>query len=495
MSFVEFCVKNLANFLSESQINNSRRAEDVQHDILTRLINVGGSTTYWKEKGIKDVRSYLDFKQQVPLITYEDLVPYIDRIKQGEANVLWLGKPNFLAKTTISPENSKYIPISKDFVENFEFGVKQTLFHYLKNSENKHFYAGKMLGLTECAHLDEVNGILIGFLSGIANKLIPWYLRSKTLPSAKTNCIEDESERISTVAQESIDQNVTLVAGSLPFIQAYFEKIMELAGKKVGEAFTNLSTVMYNGNLGKYKDKFTESLGRKVDFIQTYIVPEGFIAAQYSHDDKDLLLMVDNDIFYEFIPVKSLEEEKPTRLQINEVKLNEEYALVVSTTSGLWGYMLGDVIKFTALNPYKIIVTGHTNEFISAFGEHVTISEIEEAMDFALKKNPETEIVDFTVAPRLDDSPSKFAYYEWFIEFSSRPNDIEGFISNLNSKLCAQNHLYKDLIAGNVLHLPHVVEMKSGCFEVYKKDTQKKFQRVSNMRTIAEDILVINTSL
>ena len=252
---------------------------------------------------------------------------------------------------------------------------------------------------------------------------------------------------------------------------------------------------MYNGNLGKYKDKFTESLGRKVDFIQTYIVPEGFIAAQYSHDDKDLLLMVDNDIFYEFIPVKSLEEEKPTRLQINEVKLNEEYALVVSTTSGLWGYMLGDVIKFTALNPYKIIVTGHTNEFISAFGEHVTISEIEEAMDFALKKNPETEIVDFTVAPRLDDSPSKLAYYEWFIEFSSRPNDIEGFISNLNSKLCAQNHLYKDLIAGNVLHLPHVVEMKSGCFEVYKKDTQKKFQRVSNMRTIAEDILVINTSL
>ncbi len=363
MSFVDFCIKNLANFLSESQINNSRRAEDIQHDILTRLINVGESTAYWKEKGIKNVRSYLDFKQQIPLVTYDDIVPYIDRIKQGEANVLWLGKPNFLAKTHLSNGNTKYIPISKNFVENFEFGAKQTLFHYLKNSGNKNFYAGKLLGLTKCAQLDEVNGIFFGFLSGIANKFIPWYLKGKTLPSSKINCIDEENEKIAQVAQESLDQNVTLVAGGFSFIKSFFEKIIELSGKKVGDVFKNLSTVIYNGNFRKDERQLTELFGRKIDFIQTYIVSEGFIAAQYSRENNDLLLMVDNDIFYEFIPVKSLGEEKPTRLQINEIQLDEEYALVLSTTSGLWGYVVGDIIKFTSLDPYKIIVIGHFDNF------------------------------------------------------------------------------------------------------------------------------------
>lgn len=495
MSFVDFCVKNLANFLSESQINNSRRAEDIQHDILTRLINVGENTAYWKEKGIKNIRSYLNFKQQVPLITYDDLIPYIDRIKQGESDVLWLGKPNFLAKTLTSTGNTKYIPISKNFVENYEFGTKQTLFHYLKNSGNNSFYAGKILCLTDSAQLDDINGISIGRLSGIANALVPWYLKRKILPSFDINCIEDKNEKISKIAEECLQQNLTLIIGNISYIEVFFKKVMELSGEKVGDVFENLSTIIYNGDCKESEDKIIEYLGRKVDFIQTYVVTEGFIASKYSRNERDLLLMVDNDIFYEFVPVKSLEEEKPTRLQISEVKLDEEYAIVLSTTAGLWGYLLGDVIKFTSLDPYKIVITGHTCEFISAFGEHVTIAEIEDAMDFALKKNPEVKIVDFTVAPRLDDSPSKLSYYECFIEFSSRPNNLEAFVSDLNSKLCAQNSQYKDLISGNVLQLPHIVEMKGGCFDIYKKEVQEKLQRVSNARTIVEELFNINRSL
>ena len=493
MSFVDFCAKNLANFLSESQINNSRRAEDIQHDILTRLINVGEHTTYWREKGIKNIRSYSDFKQRIPLTTYDELVPYIDRIKQGESNVLWLGKPNFLAKTSITAEKNKYVPITKAFVENYGFGVKQTLFHYIKNSDNKNFYSSKMLCLTKNPHLDEVNGISIGHLSGIFTTLVPWYLKKKILPSREINSIENWNEKILKIAREALGQNLTFISGNLDHIQDFFEKIMELSGgKKIGEVFENLSTIVYNGDLKDYEQKFLECIGKKVDFIQTYIVTEGFIASQYSPRDKDLLLMLDNDIFYEFVPLKSLKEEKPTRLQINEVKLNEEYAIVLSTTAGLWGYVLGDVIKFTSLEPYKIVYTGHIDEFISVSGEHVTVYEIENAVDHALKKNPETKIVDFTVAPHIDDSSS---FYDFFIEFSSRPNNIEDFISDLNAKICAQNNEYKDLISGNVLQLPHIVELKNGCFKVFKGNDKNKIQKVSNARTIVEKVLKINSSL
>ena len=310
MAFVDFCAKTLANFLSESQINNSKRAEDVQHNILTRLINVGEKTAYWQEKGIKNIRSYLDFKQQVPLVTYEDIASYIDRIKQGESNILWLGKPSFLAKTSGTTGDAKYIPITKDFINNYTFAAKQTLFHYLRDSGNQKFYSGKMMFLTGSPRLDEINGISIGRLSGISNHLIPWYLKKKYIPSFETNCIEDWEEKISKIAQETISQDMTLLSGIPPWLQMYFDKVVELSGKKVGEVFKNLSVIIYGGmRFDPYRQRFFESIGREVDMFETYATSEGYIASQYSLKDNDMLLMLDNDIFYEFVPVKSLEEE------------------------------------------------------------------------------------------------------------------------------------------------------------------------------------------
>ncbi|MDR2402242.1 MAG: GH3 auxin-responsive promoter family protein [Cytophagales bacterium] len=500
MSLIDFCAKTLTNFLSESQINNSRRAEDTQRNILTHLINIGEKTKYWQEKGIKNIRSYLDFKQQVPLVTYEDLVHYIDRIKQGEPNVLWLGKPTFLAKTSGTTGNVKYVPVTNDFVHNYTLGAKQTLCHYLKNLENKNFYAGKMMFLTGSPRLDEINGILIGRLSGISNHLIPWYLKKKYIPSFETNCIEDWEEKISKIAQETIGQNITLLAGIPPWLQMYFDKVMELSGEKVGEVFKNLSVIIYGGmRFEPYKQRFFESIGRKVDMFETYATSEGYIASQYSLRDNDMLLMLDNDIFYEFVPVKNLEEENPIRLKINEVSLNEEYAIIISTTSGLWGYILGDTVKFTSLDPFKIIITGRIKHFISVFGEHVTVEEIENAMAFALEKHPETKIFEYTVAPHVGNNNEKLSYHEWFFEFIAQPKDINVFMADLNSKMCEQNCYYKDLITGNVLQRLRITELKRDCFNRYLKSVgkfgdQNKIQRVSNGRTFAEGLLTINGS-
>lgn len=498
MAFIDFCAKTLANFLSESQINDSKRAEDIQHNILTRLINIGEKTAYWKENGIKDIRSYSDFKQKIPLITYEDIVDYIDRIKGGESNVLWPGKPKFLAKTSGTTGSTKYIPITKEFIGNYTVGAKQTLFHYLRDTGNQKFYSGKMMFLTGSPHLDELNDILIGRLSGISNHLIPWYLKKKYVPSFETNCIEDWEEKISQIAKETIEEDITLMAGIPPWLQMYFDKVIELSNEKVGEVFKNLSVIIYGGmRFEPYKQRFFDAIGREIDMFETYATSEGYIASQCSLRDKDMLLMLDNDIFYEFIPIKTLENEKPTRLKIDEVQVNEEYAIVLSTTSGLWGYILGDTIRFTSLDPYKIIITGRTKHFISAFGEHVTMEEIENAMAFALERHPETKIFEYTVAPHVGDSNEKFSYHEWLIEFISKPDDMEAFIGDLEKKMCDQNCYYKDLISGKVLQKLKITELKRDCFNQYLKSIgkfgeQNKIQRVSNVRTFADGLLNFN---
>ena len=314
------------------------------------------------------------------------------------------------------------------------------------------------------------------------------------MPSFKTNCIDDWEEKIDRVVEETLKEDMTLISGIPPWVQMYFDKIVESTGKKIKDVFPNFKLFVHGGvNFQPYKSKLMESIGKEIPNIETYPASEGFIAYQDSQKSNDLLLLLDNGIFYEFIPVEELHNKNPSRLSIGEVEIGVNYALVLNTNAGLWGYLIGDTIEFTSTQPYKIRVTGRIKHFISAFGEHVIGSEVENAMKYVLENHSEVEVVEFTVAPQI--TPKKgLPYHEWLISFSKEPNDINSFSNDLDSKLQELNSYYKDLISGAVLTQLEVITLPEDAFIHYMKSKgklggQNKMPRLSNDRKIADELL------
>ncbi len=358
MSFVSGVTKFMAKVLTKIHIAESKRAADLQHDILTHLINVGVKTKYWQENGIQDIRSYSDFKKQVPLVTYIDIAAYANRIRRGELDVMWLGCPKYLVKGVDSIGYTKYIPVTKESFATFSAGAQHTLAHYFKATGSTTFASGQLVTLTRNNDIVAINGISIGSLGAISNKLFPWYLLGKRLPKRKTCNIEKFLERVHVTADDCLDKNVTSVAGGLEEIELFFKKMEMLTTQKAGEAFPNLSVLFHRiGEKEEMKKRVLEECGREVDFFSAYVTDEAYVATQYSLQEPDMLLLLNNNIFYEFIPVDTASSDNPVRLSIEDVKLNEEYFIAVSTPSGLWAYMLDELIRFTSLQPYKIVVT------------------------------------------------------------------------------------------------------------------------------------------
>ena len=272
-----------------------------------------------------------------------------------------------------------------------------------------------------------MGGIPTGRLSGIVNHHIPKYLRANQLPSFTTNCIEEWEEKLDKIVEETINQNMTLISGIPPWMQMYFDRLTEKSGKKVGELFPNFNVMVQGGvNFEPYKAKLFESIGRKIDSIELFPASEGFFAFQDSQNAEGLLLNTNSGIFFEFVPAGEIFNENPTRLALKDVKVGENYALIINSNAGLWGYNIGDTIKFVSTNPYRIVVTGRTKHFISAFGEHVIGEEVEAALlQAAAEEN--IPITEFTVAPKISTDGGK-SYHEWFIEFENTPADIESIL-------------------------------------------------------------------
>lgn len=493
MGIKSFLSKPLASYVVRKQDAWAADPAGVQERILKKLLHEAAHTLFGKDHGFDQIRNYEDFKLQVPVRDYEAFIPYIEKIKAGTADVLWKGKPLYFAKTSGTTSGVKYIPITAASVSNHINGAKDALLNYIHETGNAGFLNGKLIFLSGSPEMEKKNGIYIGRLSGIVNHHVPSYLRANQLPSYDTNCIEDWEEKLDRITEETMWQPMSLISGIPPWVQMYFDRIIEKKGRKIKDIFPDFSLFVYGGvNFEPYKNKLFESIGKKVDSIETYPASEGFIAFQNSQREEGLLLLLNSGIFYEFIPADKYFSDKPPRLSIGEVELGVNYAIVMSTNAGLWGYSLGDTVKFVSKNPFKLVVTGRIKHFISAFGEHVIGEEIEKAMRSALALFKETEIVEFTVAPQV--SPvTGLPHHEWLIEFGTPPADIHAFARSLDEELVRLNTYYKDLIFGSILRPLQVTSLPKDCFRNYMKSQgklggQNKVPRLSNDRTIASGL-------
>ncbi len=492
MHFLSILSKPLAAYTARQTRFWSRNAVLMQQRIFEQLINSGKNTLFGKDHWLTSVKSYEAFREQVPVRDYESSRKYIEKVMNGEEDILWPEKPLYLSKTSGTTSGVKYIPITRASMPNHINSTRNALLSYIHETGNASFLSGKMIFISGSPALETINGIPVGRLSGIVNHHVPQYLRRNQLPTYPTNCIEDWETKVDAIVNETIGQNMTLISGIPPWVQMYFDKLSAKSGKKIKDLFPNFNLFVYGGvNYEPYRKKLEESIGKKVDSIELYPASEGFIAYQDKQNDSSLLLMVNAGIFYEFIPANEYFNANPTRISLKDVEPGVNYAIIINSNAGLWGYSLGDTIKFVSINPYRIIVTGRIKHFISAFGEHVIAEEVEKALLQAAQQQ-HAEVVEFTVAPQVAPADG-LPYHEWFIEFHKLPDDLERFRLAIDDSLQRQNIYYSDLIKGHVLQPLKIQLLRKNSFIDYmrshgKLGGQNKVPRLANDRLLADGL-------
>ena len=495
MGFRSTLAKPFAAYIASQTKKWSLQPAAYQHQTLLSLVSTARATAFGKDHGFEDIRNYEDFKKRVPVRDYEDLKPYIEQVVAGKPDILWKGKPAYFAKTSGTTSGTKYIPISKESIPNHINGARNALLSYVHETGNASFLDGGLIFLSGSPELDEKAGIKTGRLSGIVNHHVPGYLRTNQKPSYETNIIDDWEEKLDRIIGETLHADMTLISGIPPWVQMYFDRIQAKTGKKIKDVFPNFSMFVYGGvNFEPYRAKLFESIGKRIDSIETYPASEGFIAYQDlpSGREQGLLLLLNSGIFFEFIPADEYFNDNPTRLSIDDVALGKNYALVINSNAGLWGYSIGDTIKFVSKDPYRVVVTGRIKHFISAFGEHVIGEEVEKAMKNTIQKFPETELVEFTVAPEVTPKEG-LPHHEWLIEFSRPPHDAQAFAQELDDQLRQLNVYYNDLITGNILRTLVLTTLPRNAFIDYMKSIgklggQNKVPRLANDRKIADEL-------
>ncbi len=489
MKIKSHLAKPFAAFIQRKLYKSMLSAVDDQKKTLQSLLKKGKNAEFGKDHHFKDIIDHKDFTQSVPIRDYEKFTPYINKIKEGKHNILWPGQPIYLAKTSGTTSGAKYIPITKDSIPNHISTARNALLLYIAESGNADFANGKMIFLSGSPVLERVGGIPTGRLSGIVNHHIPGYLRKNQLPSYETNCIDDWESKLDNIVAETWNQDMTLISGIPPWMQMYFDRIMEKSGKNVGELFPNFKLLVHGGvNFSPYKSKLLDSIGRTIHTLETFPASEGFFAFQDTLENEGLLLNTNSGIFFEFIPANEIFNESPTRYSLGDVKLGENYALIVNNNAGLFGYNIGDTVKFVSLNPYRIIVSGRIKHFISSFGEHVIGEEVEYSMMTAAKET-NTRIIEFTVAPMVEQGKGQ-SFHEWFVEFEEIPADLPAFAEKVNNLMKVKNIYYDDLMKGNILRPLVIRPLQKGAFIDYMRSIgklggQNKVPRLSNDRNIA----------
>ena len=480
----------LVAFITKHQIYKwANNPEFTQKKQLKKLIKKGAKTVFGKDHKMALIKSYQDFKTQIPVRDYEDLIDYFDMIKKGKENILWPGKPIYLAITSGTTSGAKYIPITNDSLSNHLNGAKNALLMYVADTGKTDFTDGRFMFVQGSPKLEKISGIHTGRLSGISAHHVPFFMKRKMLPSWQTNTIENWEEKVDKIIEETIDENMTIISGIPSWLQMYFEKISSISEKKISSLFPNLGLLIYGGvNFKPYKEKFNFLMGKEIDSIELFPASEGFFAFQDLQEKNELLLILNAGIFYEFIKDEDFRENKMIRICIDDVELNTNYVLIISSTAGLWGYNTGDTIQFKSLRPHRIVVTGRIEQYLSAFGEHVIVKEVEQAMEKAVEKTGSI-VSEFTVAPRYK-SEKEPACHEWFIEFDKPVANKDYFAKVLNQELMSQNKYYKDLIDGKIISYPIITPVLKSGFKKYMQHVgrlggQNKIPKIANDRKTA----------
>lgn len=496
---LNFLKKTVAKLWAKKHVQNEQEnkdnAEENQEKLLLDLVKTAEKTLFGLQHHFNEIKSVEDFQKQVPICDYEDLKSFIEKIKHGDRNILWPGIPEYFAKTSGTTSGTKYIPLTKEGMAFQVKGAQSALFHYIAQKDNADFVNGKMIFLQGSPELEDINGIKTGRLSGIVAHHIPNYLQKNRLPSWETNIIEDWETKVDAIVRETENQNMTLISGIPPWLIMYFEKLIERHGKKIKQLFPNLQLIVTGGvNYEPYREKMEELLGGKVDIIQTFPASEGFFAFQDDYTKDGLLLLTNHGIFYEFIPLEEFgrfdsAQRDIKRLTLKDIELNKDYAMILTTNSGLWAYSIGDVVRFISKNPHRVLVSGRTKHYTSAFGEHVIAFEVEEAMKATVGKHP-AQVTEFHLAPQVNPEEG-LPYHEWFIEFEKEPENLAEFAETLDDEMRRRNTYYNDLIAGNILRPLKITPLRKGAFNDYAKSEgklggQNKIPRLANDRKIGD---------
>jgi hypothetical protein len=493
MSLKSFAAKIFARSVVKK---NNKWIDDpvaAQHTVFKNLIKAAQHTQFGQDHDFSEIKSHGDFVRNVPIRDYEELKPYVEKIKTGIEDVLWPGKPLYFAKTSGTTSGAKYIPITKESIKHQVTASRDAILTYIHETGNSEFVDGKMIFLQGSPEMDEMAGIKTGRLSGISAHYVPNYLQKNRLPSWETNCIEDWETKVNAIIEETENEDMTVIAGIPSWVQMYFEKLKEKHKKPVGELFKNFQLFIYGGvNYEPYRSKFESLIGKRVDSIELFPASEGFFAYQNSQTDKGMLLLLNSGIFYEFVKADEFFEPNAKRLTIGEVEKGINYAMVISSDAGLWAYNLGDTVQFISLKPYKVVVSGRIKHFISAFGEHVIAKEVEQAMKEAIEAT-DAQVNEFTVAPQTATENNELPYHEWFVEFEKAPSDMGKFIETLDLSLQRQNSYYFDLIDGKILQPLKISRIEKNGFKKYMKSIgklggQNKIQRLSNDRKLADSL-------
>ncbi|MBM1105244.1 GH3 auxin-responsive promoter family protein [Aurantibacter crassamenti] len=491
MSIKSIAAKIFARIIAKQTIKWVSDPINTQQNVFEQLISNASNTKFGADHSFGAIKSHSDFVKNVPIRDYEELKPYVEQVVAGKENVLWPGKPLYFAKTSGTTSGVKYIPITKESIKNQVDASRNAILNYIHETGNSDFVDGKMIFLQGSPEMVEKNGIKVGRLSGISAHYVPNYLQKNRLPSWETNCIEDWETKVNAIVDETVKEDMTVIAGIPSWVQMYFEKLKDNQGKKVGELFKNFQLFIYGGvNYEPYRAKFEELIGRKVDSIELFPASEGFFAYQNSQQEKGMLLLLNSGIFYEFVKVSDFLEGTINRITIEAVELDVDYAMIISTNAGLWAYNLGDTIRFVSLKPFKVIVSGRIKHFISAFGEHVIAKEVEQAMQEAIETTG-ARVNEFTVAPQITPEGEELPFHEWLVEFEEIPENLTKFIEVIDASLQKQNSYYFDLIDGKILQTLKVTKIKKGGFQDYMKSVgklggQNKVQRLGNDRKVAD---------
>ena len=468
-----------------------------QQKVFQQLISSATPTVFGKDHDFISINSYEDFVKRVPVRDYEGLKDYVDRVVQGEENILWKGKPIYFAKTSGTTSGSKYIPITKESMPSHTEAARNAILMYVAETGKTSFINGKMIFLQGSPILEEKNGIKLGRLSGIVAHYVPKYLQKNRMPSWETNCIEDWETKVEAIVDETLNEDMTIISGIPSWVQMYFERLQQRTNKKIGDIFKNFNLFIFGGvNYEPYRAKFESLIGRKVDSIELYPASEGFFAFQDKQNEKGMLLQLNSGIFYEFIKADDFFSDYPKRITIEDVELGVNYVMIISTNAGLWAYNIGDTVEFTSLKPYRVIVSGRIKHYISAFGEHVIAKEVEQALQEATSNNNNILVSEFTVAPQINPEQG-LPYHEWFVEFEKEADNLEILASKIDESLQNQNSYYKDLIQGKVLQPLKITAVKHEGFKDYMKSVgklggQNKLPRLSNDRKIADALYKSN---
>ena len=471
-----------------------KNAVKVQNRLLLSLINQAKNTKFGKDHNFSEISNYSDWKKNIPIRDYEELKIYVQQIIEGEKDVLWPGKPLYFCKTSGTTSGTKYIPISKESMPHHITAARDAILNYIAETKNTSIVNGKMIFLQGSPELSKTGDILTGRLSGIVAHHTPSYLKKNQLPSYETNCIEDWENKVDKILEETLNENMSLISGIPPWVQMYFEKLQNRTGKLIKDIFPKFDLFIYGGvSYEPYRQTFEKLIGKKVDGIELYPASEGFIAYQDSQTEKGMLLCVNHGIFYEFIPSEEFFNKNPTRISLADVEIGVNYVIILNTDAGLWGYNIGDTIKFVSIDPYRIVVSGRIKHFTSAFGEHVIAEEVEKSLQETITKIP-AQVNEFHVAPQVKPE-SGLPYHQWLIEFEKEPENMADFSELIDNTLQKHNSYYKDLISGGILKPLLITKINKNGFRDYMKSIgklggQNKVPRLANDRKIADKLNV-----